>query len=271
VANVYGQNLVAAESLTSALQPWSAAPADLRPVMDLIFAHGVNRPVIHTSVHQPAHDRLPGLVLLIFGQYFNRHETWAEMARPWVDYIARSSFLLQQGQGHAAVAYFYGEEAPLTKLFEKGLPADAPQRYAFDFVNADVVLDELQVHGRELVSGGGARYRVLYLGGNSQYMTLPVLRRLNELATAGATIVGSPPQSSPSLVDDAEEFAALTAKLWGEQPGAEKVTWTSTPIYLPDAPLVPSGLLGPVSLLRVDYRGPSAVGSSFTCARSLTR
>jgi len=33
------------------------------------------------------------------------------------------------------------------------------------------------------------------------------------------------------------------------QPGAEKVTWTSTPVYRPDAPLRPSGLLGPVTLL----------------------
>ena len=109
VANVYGQNLVAAESLTSVLQPWNAAPADLRPVIDLIFAYGVNRPVIHTSAHQPADDKFPGLALLIFGQYFNRHETWAEMAKPWVDYMTRSSFLLQQGRGYADVAYIYGE------------------------------------------------------------------------------------------------------------------------------------------------------------------
>ena len=95
VAHLYGQNLVAAESLTSAMSPWAFAPAQLRKVIDLEFAYGVNRPVIHTSVHQPVDDKVPGLSLAIFGQYFNRHESWAEMAKPWVDYIARNSWLLQ--------------------------------------------------------------------------------------------------------------------------------------------------------------------------------
>jgi hypothetical protein len=72
----------------------------------------VNRPVIHTSVHVPVDDKQPGLSLFIFGQYFNRNESWAELAKPWVDYIARSSLLLQQGRNVADVAYFHGEEAP---------------------------------------------------------------------------------------------------------------------------------------------------------------
>src|SRR3546814_2999579 len=82
VAHVYGQNLVAAESLTSAYSPWAFAPADLKPMIDMEFALGVNRPVIHTSVHQPI-EKKPGLSLAIFGQYFNRHESWADQAKPW--------------------------------------------------------------------------------------------------------------------------------------------------------------------------------------------
>ena len=45
----------------------------------------MNRPVIHTSVHVPVDDKQPGLSLFIFGQYFNRNESWAELAKPWVD------------------------------------------------------------------------------------------------------------------------------------------------------------------------------------------
>ena len=47
VAHIYGQNLVAAESMTSALQPWAYAPSGLRPIVDLEFALGVNRIVVH--------------------------------------------------------------------------------------------------------------------------------------------------------------------------------------------------------------------------------
>jgi len=215
VAHVYGQNLAAAESMTAMMAPWAFAPSDLKRYIDLELVTGINRPVIHTSVHQPVDDKQPGLSLTMFGQYFNRHETWAEMARPWVDYMARSAFLLQQGRNVADVAYFYGEEAPLVALYKTAPPADAPARYGYDFVNADVVLDELHVEAGELVTRGGARYRALQLGGASQRMTLPVLRRLGALATAGATIVGAPPQSSPSLKDDPAEFSNLVHRLWG--------------------------------------------------------
>lgn len=218
VANIYGQNLVAAESLTSMLSPWNHAPSDLRPVIDLEFVQGVNRPIIHTSVHQPVDDKLPGLSLMIFGQYFNRHDSWAEMAKPWVDYIARSSYLLQQGRNVADVLYFYGEEAPLTGLFGEKLVADAPVRYAYDFANTDVLATKLTVENGDLVAPSGARYRVLYLGGSSAKMTVPTLRRLTELATAGATIVGNAPVGSPSLADDAGEFRTLVARLWSGAP-----------------------------------------------------
>jgi hypothetical protein len=34
------------------------------------------------------------------------------------------------------------------------------------------------------------------------------------------------------------------------QPGAQKVTWTALPTYRKDAPLRPSGLIGPVTILK---------------------
>ncbi len=215
VAHIYGQNLVAAESLTSSMSYWDHAPSHLKRIIDLEFVHGVNRPVIHTSVHQPVDDKVPGLSLFIFGQYFNRHETWAEMAKPWVDYISRNSLMLQQGRNVADVAYFYGEDAPLTALYGDTPVADAPTAHAYDFVSADALTGALSVEGEELVATGGARYRVLYLGGSSRKMTLPTLRKLASLVEQGATVVGMKPEGDPSLAGDAAEYAALTGKLWG--------------------------------------------------------
>jgi hypothetical protein len=34
---------------------------------------------------------------MIFGQFFNRHEAWAPLAKAWVDYLARNALMLQQG------------------------------------------------------------------------------------------------------------------------------------------------------------------------------
>ena len=216
VAHIYGQNFVAAESLTSAWAPWAFAPADLKPMIDMEFALGVNLPVIHTSVHQPVTAKAPGLSLAIFGQHFNRLETWAEQAGPWIDYIARSAFLLQAGRSVADVLYFYGEEAPLTALFNKAPPADAPVSNDYDFANADVVLNQVTVQAGDLVTSTGQHYALLWLGGSSRRMTVAVLRRIVELVRAGATVAGIRPQRSPSLNDDAAEFGRLSKELWGD-------------------------------------------------------
>jgi hypothetical protein len=214
VAHVYGQNLVAAESMTAAFSPWAFAPHDLKKFIDLEFATGVNRPVIHTSVHQPL-DKGPGLSLLIFGQYFNRLDTWAEMAKPWVDYMSRSAFLLQQGRNVADVAYFTGEDRPVGELFLDHALADLPKTYAYDLFDSGMLMGALNAKGSGLVAPSGVRYRVLYLGGTSERMTLPVLRHIADLASAGATVVGMRPTSSPSLVDDDAEFKRLADRLWG--------------------------------------------------------
>ncbi|OYU35394.1 glycosyl hydrolase [Novosphingobium sp. PASSN1] len=229
VAHVYGQNLVAAESLTAALQPWAFAPRDLKPMIDMEFALGVNRPVIHTSVHQPLTDKAPGFSLFIFGQYFNRLETWADQAKPWVDYMARSSFMLQQGRNVADVAYFYGEEAPLTALFAKAVPGDLPTANAFDFVNPDVVLNQLSNDGADLVAKSGARYKALYLGGSSARMSLAVLKRIDALVRAGATLIGEKPTGSPALQDDAAEFARVADALWSGNTSAGRVLASHDP------------------------------------------
>ena len=63
VAHIYGQNLVAAESFTTSVGPWTWSPETLKPAADRELADGLNRFVIHTSVHQPLDDKIPGLGL----------------------------------------------------------------------------------------------------------------------------------------------------------------------------------------------------------------
>jgi hypothetical protein len=214
VAHVYGQNLVATESLTSDLQPWAWAPSGLKRYIDRQFALGTNRFFIHTSVHQPV-DKAPGLSLFAYGQMLDRHESWAEMAKPWLDYIARGSYLLEQGRFAADIAYFYGQEAPLTALFANKRVSDVPEGYAFDFFNSEA-LDELSVANGALVAKSGMRYRVVYLGGMSDHMTVAVLNKIKALAQAGAVIVGKRPVDTPSLADSPEAFAAACDALFGK-------------------------------------------------------
>jgi len=218
VAHIYGQNLVAGESMTAASAAWGWSPEDLKPTADQELAMGLNRFVIHTSVHQPLIDKPPGLALGPFGQWFTRNETWAEQASPWISYLARCSYLLQQGQFVADIGYFYGEDSNVTALFAQKAP-NVPSGYNFDFINADTLLTALQVEDGSIATPGGMHYRVLALDPNAQHMSLPVLRRLAELVSAGAMVVGERPLDTPSLADDAQEFGRLVIALWGSADG----------------------------------------------------
>lgn len=137
-----------------------------------------------------------------------------------MSYLARSSYLLQQGHFYGDVAYFYGEEAPLTAVFGLQPQQDAPVGYGFDFVNSDVILHHLSFEGGRLAAPAGTSYRLLYLGGTSQRMTLPVLRQLRDLVAQGAVIAGSKPVDSPSLSDNEAAFHAIADQLWGERTSA---------------------------------------------------
>ena len=218
VAHIYGQNLVAAESMTARSGAWAWAPELLKPTADMEMALGLNRFVIHTSVHQPLSDKIPGLSLGPFGQWFTRHETWAEQAQPWIAYLARSSFMLQQGKYVADVLYFYGEDSNLTALFAEKSP-DVPAGYSFDYVNADALVNALSVSDGFITAKSGMAYHVLALDPRSRHMSLAVLRKIRDLVRSGAVVVGAKPVETPSLADNRTEFQTIADEVWGT--GAE--------------------------------------------------
>ncbi|MDE3061908.1 MAG: glycoside hydrolase [Acidobacteriota bacterium] len=222
VAHIYGQNLAAAESMTAAAAPWGWSPATLKPTADQEFLNGINRIVIHESAHQPLVDKKPGLSLGPFGQWFNRNETWAEQAGPWIDYLARTSYMLQQGRFGADLVYYYGEDSNLTAIFAHKAP-EVPAGYGFDYINADALIHELSVKDGVLVTPAGMRYKVLGLDAYSRHMSLPVLRAIHKLVESGAVVAGPKPIDDPSLADDSAEFRKLNDELFGDGSGIHSV------------------------------------------------
>jgi hypothetical protein len=219
VAHIYGKNLVGAESLTThGLSIYNNTfgydPESLKPVIDRELADGINYIILHTSVHQPLDDPGPGFTLGPYGQWFTRHETWAEQAGPWIRYLSRSAFLLQQGHFVADVLYFYGQDSNITALYGKQLPP-VPQGYAFDFASAHALTTLSVPEDGSLAAAGGTRYRLLALDPRTRRMSLDVLRQIAQLVNAGAFLVGDKPQETPSLADDEAEFHALADSVWG--------------------------------------------------------
>ncbi|HWV12524.1 MAG TPA: glycosyl hydrolase [Sphingobium sp.] len=222
VANIWGRKLVAAESLTAAGAPWSLSPRLLKPYADLMMLAGINSFILHSSVHQPLIGKAPGLVLGPFGQWFNRNDTWAEQAGPWVSYLARSSYLLQQGQAVNDVAIFYGEGSSIVALFGEKPPA-IPAGLQYDYVNADALKTRLSVRDGRLVTQDGMSWRLLYMSGQVQWVTLNTLERLRDLVRAGAVLVGERPLGSPSLSDDPAKVRAIISELWPSASGVATV------------------------------------------------
>jgi len=80
-------------------------------------------------------------------------------------YLARNSFLLQQGLFVADLAYLLPEGAPSTMpIWGAGLQPAPPDGYDYDYINTDVLLNRLSVKedGR-LALPDGMSYRVLVL------------------------------------------------------------------------------------------------------------
>ncbi|GAB3987216.1 hypothetical protein GCM10028807_06610 [Spirosoma daeguense] len=213
VAHIYGQNLVAAESMTSSRNAFGWYPEKLKRTADLEMASGLNRFVVHTSVHQPLDDKKPGFSLGPFGQYFTRQETWAEQAKAWTAYLGRSCFLLQQGKPVVDVLYYYGENNNITQLCTQALPA-IPAGYSFDFANSTALKEALRVQNGKISTTSGQTYQLLVLDASAKTMTLPVLKKLGELVKSGMKVAGTKPERSPSLSDNAQEFNTLVNQIW---------------------------------------------------------
>ena len=218
VAHVYGKKYAASESLTVAAgnDPWAFSPRMMKPVLDEIFARGINRILMHESHHQPLPDAKPGLMMAIFGQFFNRNDTWADYAAPWVSYISRSSYLLQQGKYVADVAYFYGEDRTLNEIFSDDFRTGVPEGYHYDFVSPEVLMTMLSVKNGRVVTSSGMSYRVLFVPPFVTRWTVPGLKRLAALVNAGAVVVASRPVGGLGVQSDDAAIEAIASELWGD-------------------------------------------------------
>ncbi|MBO6248729.1 MAG: hypothetical protein J6N54_07980, partial [Bacteroidales bacterium] len=195
VAHLYGQNICAAEAFTTNGRPgkwdgwwaYQCHPGKLKPVADAAMAEGLNRFVIHTFVHQPSEEFKPGLGLGPYGQWFNRFDTWASNARPWIDYLSRSCFMLSQGRFVADIAYLYGEDTNLTARFSQERP-EVPAGWNYDFVNGDALLNALEIKDGNMVSKSGASYRMLVIDSQIERMSDAVAARINAIREAGIPV-----------------------------------------------------------------------------------
>lgn len=219
-AHVYGKPILGAEAFTAGDgEKWLYHPATVKPLGDWAFCRGVNRFVVHRYALQPWRDRRPGMSMGPWGLHYERTQTWWDQSLPWHRYLARCQYLLQQGIAVADLLYLAPEGAP--RSFGPPTPT-TPGGYRADACPPDGLFTRVRVvrasGGRHLLAlPNGATYQALVLP-SVPVMTPRLLKRIDELARAGALIIaGPPPTASPSLAgypacDD--EVRNLARALW---------------------------------------------------------
>lgn len=251
-AHVYGKPIVGAEAFTSRWGDFLDYPATLKPLADWAFSTGVNRLYFSEWVMQPWPQRKPGLSFQELGTVFGAGVTWWPESKAWHDYVARTQYLLQQGQFVADVCFLTPEGGPgrftppLPSTMRGGIPTRPP--YNFDGCPPEVLLQGASVQNGSVALASGMEYRLLVLpsfdaehkpvmhlmtGDDYFYQPKPVpktitmtpqlLRRVKELLEAGATVLGERPLASPSLEGypacDAE-VVKLADEIWGHGAGS---------------------------------------------------
>ena len=224
-AHVYGRPLAATESFTHMRQHWCAYPAAIKPDADAAFCDGVNHFIWHTFSASPPEFGKPGIEYFA-GTHVNPNVTWFEQAGPLLAYLARCQLMLRQGRFAADVCCYTGDKPYLhwgrgekwnanpTLVLGKG--------YAYDLVNTEVLLERTSVQDGDLVLPDGMRYRVLVVDLEDETVPPRAMRRIVELAEAGATIVLGQrrPTRAPGLRDYPtcdEEVVRLAKRLWGPE------------------------------------------------------
>ena len=242
-AHIYGKKYVDAESWTT-WRRWRDGPFALKKLVDRAFCEGLNRVTYHGFANSPLEFGYPGRGYHA-GLDMNPRITWWSKARPFMDYLARCCFLLQQGKYVADVAFYYGDQAPnfwplYHNVPDKPLLEGVDAGYEYDVVNSDVIVNRMSVKDGRITLSDGMSYRLLMLQDQRSY-PLEVLLKLEKLVASGATIIGPKPMDLPGRQENESlivKFREVADKMWGDINGTTiksnhygkgRIIWGYTP------------------------------------------
>lgn len=218
-ARIYGKNIISAESFTSInTVNWKGHPYFYKHYGDKIWARGINETMFHRYAHQPNTHVKPGMTMDSIGSHIDRTQTWWDNGgKAWFEYLARGSYLLQQGVPESDFLIHLGDMAPMAVGNKNN--TKVPDGYNFDYINTDVLVNRVRVENGWLVLPEGTRYKAIQLY-RSENLTMETLERVHELVKAGATVIGFKPQNVISYSEwpRASEFKSIADTLWSASP-----------------------------------------------------
>ena len=209
-SHIYQRKVVEEEAFTSLYQ-WQYGPKDIKELADRAFCEGMNRVVVHGASHSPDEFGYPGIAYFA-GTHYNNKRAWYPMVRPFNDYMARISWVLQETDFQADVLYYYGDKAP-NYVRPKNTTFTAGHGYDYEVINTEILLKDLYVEDGQLKLPYGVSFEVLALS-EEETINPEVLNKLKSLASEGAVIIGDKPNGAPGLFK--EDISAEIENLWQE-------------------------------------------------------
>lgn len=219
VAHIYGKRFVAAEGPTSIGPQWERPPKDCKNVIDRIFCSGVNRIVWHTFTASPDEYGEPGNSYFA-GTHLNRHVTWWNEAKAFIEYMNRTSSMLSQGLFKADALYYYGDDAP-NFVFLKEEVTDLDRGYDWDKCSYDILLEKVKIIDGRITLPDGMNYSILVLPDEKAIKT-ELLEKLQELVKQGMILVGPKPEKATGLRNYPESdnmVKSVADEMWGNIDG----------------------------------------------------
>jgi hypothetical protein len=211
-SNIYGSGIVEMEAFTT-FQHWQEGPFEMKPIGDRAFAEGMNKVVVHGSTHNPSGIGFPGIVYHA-GTHYNDKRVWWPKVKPFNDYLARVSYVLQEADFTADVLFYYGDTIPNYGGHKHGR-FSAGAGYDYEIINTEILL-ELEVRsGNLVIPQTGASFKLLAL--TEEYEIHPeVLIKLNELLKQGAVIIGPKPKhiAERKISADMPDMEGWIDRLW---------------------------------------------------------
>lgn len=210
-SHIYKRGVAEEEAFTS-FQHWQEGPFDIKPIGDRAFCEGMNRVVFHGFSHNPRGTGFPGYVYHA-GTHFNTKRVWWPMAKPFVDYLARNSFIFQKTNFVADVLYYYGDKVP-NSATPKNTHFTVGPGYDYEVINTEILLNDLTVSNGKLVLSNGAVFSMLALD-KEEAINPFVLNKLKKLAEQGAVIIGAKPlRIKPAKDNPLANGEAIISQLW---------------------------------------------------------
>jgi len=217
-AHTYGKRLVGAEAFTTIGPHWNDVPwSAMKPSFDHEFCAGLNLVFNHTFTCSPKEMGMPGQEYFA-GTHFNPQITWWDEAQAFIDYLKRCQYLAQQSDFVGDVVYYYGDHVPNIARRKGDDPAGAMPGYDYDVLSEELLLSSMTVKKERVTLPSGMEYRVLVLP-DHKVLSLGVLKKVDKLVRAGATVLGPKPLKAVSLEggpEGKELFRKLADGLWGQ-------------------------------------------------------